>query len=453
VSGIPGAGVDLSAELPLRLVPETYAIDLPQDRPISGELAWRGRLGRVWPLVPLDGHEADGEVDLQFALSGTLGDPRVVGHLDLDQGSYENLDTGTLLKDLSVKVAMDQAQAVNLTVNTTDGAKGKLKVEGALKIAPEEAFPFDITTDFEAFTLVRRDDVTASANGKIRLHGTAERADLVGQVETRRIEIRLIDALPPAVADLGVIEEDGPESEATKTSQEEEAPPFDLGLDLAVAMPAKVYVRGRGLDSEWAGDLKVAGSAAEPRIEGELNLVRGTLALVGKNFRLDSGKVQFAGGESIDPLIDVTATIRLAGQATRPELIMSSVPELPQDEILARVLFDKSASELSTTEALQLAAAVAELTGKGGDSALETARELLGVDVLRLEASEDGSATPSVAAGKYVADNVYVGVKQGATATSSAVEVEVELTPNISVGSEMGQDGTSNVGIQFKWDY
>jgi translocation and assembly module TamB len=148
-----------------------------------------------------------------------------------------------------------------------------------------------------------------------------------------------------------------------------------------------------------------------------------------------------------------TATIRLAGPATQPELIMTSVPELPQDEILARVLFDKSASELSTTEALQLAAAVAELTGGTGDSALDTARELLGVDVLRLESSEDGSATPSVAAGKYVADNVYVGVKQGATTTSSAVEVEIELTPNISVGSEVGQDGNSNVGIQFKWDY
>jgi translocation and assembly module TamB len=462
VSGIPGAGVDLKAELPLRLVPETYAIDLPQDQPISGELAWQGRLGRVWPLVPLDGHEADGEVDLQFALSGTLADPRVLGHLDLAKGSYENLDSGTLLKDLSVKVAMDEAQAVNLTVNTTDGAKGKLNVEGAIKIAPEEAFPFDITTDFNEFTLVRRDDVTASASGKIRVHGTAERADLVGQVETRRIEIRLIDALPPAVADLGVIEEDGPQSEAGKTSPGPEAVPFDLGLDLAVAMPAKVYVRGRGLDSEWAGDLKVAGSAAEPRIEGELNLVRGTLALVGKNFRLDSGKVQFAGGESIDPLIDVaavhkgagfTATIRLAGPATQPELIMTSVPELPQDEILARVLFDKSASELSTTEALQLAAAVAELTGGTGDSALDTARELLGVDVLRLESSEDGSTTPSVAAGKYVADNVYVGVKQGATTTSSAVEVEIELTPNISVGSEVGQDGNNNVGIQFKWDY
>jgi hypothetical protein len=31
--------------------------------------------------------------------------------------------------------------------------------------------------------------------------------------------------------------------------------------------------------------------------------------------------------------------------------------------------------------------------------------------------------------------------------------VEVEVTPNISVKSETGQTGDSNIGVQFKWDY
>ena len=41
------------------------------------------------------------------------------------------------------------------------------------------------------------------------------------------------------------------------------------------------------------------------------------------------------------------------------------MPELPQDEILARVLFNKSTGGLSIGEAAQLASAAAALAAKG----------------------------------------------------------------------------------------
>ena len=72
------------------------------------------------------------------------------------------------------------------------------------------------------------------------------------------------------------------------------------------------------------------------------------------------------------------------------------------------------------------------------------------MDVLKVEGGDGGAA---VSAGKYLRKDVYVGVKQGTTADSGAVEVEVEVTPNISIESEVGQTGDSNVGIKFKWDY
>jgi len=129
---------------------------------------------------------------------------------------------------------------------------------------------------------------------------------------------------------------------------------------------------------------------------------------------------------------------------------------LPEDEVISQVLFGKSTSQLSAGEAAQLAASVAELTGQAGGagSILGRVRASLGVDVLRLESEDSsGASAPGVAAGKYITEDVYVGAKQGTETDSGTAEVEVELTPNISIGSEVGQQGQSEVGIKFKWDY
>jgi translocation and assembly module TamB len=137
-------------------------------------------------------------------------------------------------------------------------------------------------------------------------------------------------------------------------------------------------------------------------------------------------------------------------------LEISSVPELPQDEIVSRMLFHKNTSQLSTGEAVHLAAAVATLSGNDGGAGgiLDATRHTLGIDVLRIESTGSGEdEAPAVSAGKYVTEDVYVGVEQGTASDSGSVGVEVELTPNISVESGVGQTGESNVGIKFKWDY
>src|SRR3546814_4448639 len=63
---------------------------------------------------------------------------------------------------------------------------------------------------------------------------------------------------------------------------------------------------------------------------------------------------------------------------------------------------------------------------------------------LRVGDAEDGA--PTVQAGKYIAKDVFVGVEQGAAAGTSAVSVEAEVFPNVSVQSKVKPDGESTVG-------
>ena len=75
-------------------------------------------------------------------------------------------------------------------------------------------------------------------------------------------------------------------------------------------------------------------------------------------------------------------------------------------------------------------------------------------DVLRVETvgSQDDEQ-PGLSAGKYVTDEVFIDLKQGIEADSGSIGIEIEVTPNVSIESDIGQTGESNVGIKFKWDY
>jgi translocation and assembly module TamB len=146
------------------------------------------------------------------------------------------------------------------------------------------------------------------------------------------------------------------------------------------------------------------------------------------------------------------------------------------------VLFGKEFSRLSRFEALQVANSVWQLANIGGGiDPLTSMRTSLGIDMLRVgsinpEASANRSvsgapgadavgggspgggnggnsaSTPTVEAGKYINDAIYVAVEQGTDADSTGVRVEVELRPNLTLQGKT-TTRSSEVGLGWKRDY
>lgn len=454
----------LAAELPLRIRADDLAPELPSDQPIEGRLTWKGEAARLLAFMPLADHRFEGSGDIALALQGTLAAPRLDGRIALAGGEYESLETGALLKDLELRVELRDESARLARFSATDGGAGAISAQGRLAFAAEAGFPYELSAEIENFHLARRDDVTASVSGQVRLEGDAQAGRLSGALVTDRVEIGVIGALPPEVVALDVVEENGRVGTATaaETTTRRRAP-YDLALALTLEMPQEVFVRGRGLDSEWSGSLGIRGTAGAPLVSGEAVLVRGRLSVVGKPFDLVSGVIRLP--KDAEPELDVvarhetgelTVTAKVTGALSQPEIALSSEPALPPDEMVSRVLFNKGVANLTAIEAAQLATALPELTGRGagGLDVLGLARRMLGVDVLQIETVEgEKGPSPAVSAGKYVTEKVFLGVKQGATPESGAVGVEVELTPNISVESEVTRSGASKSGLKFKLDY
>ena len=151
--------------------------------------------------------------------------------------------------------------------------------------------------------------------------------------------------------------------------------PSNWRLDINLEAPDRLYVSGMGLESEWGAKLHISGTTDAPVIAGQMNLVRGTLGFAGRSFELEQGRLSFDGGPMGNPTIRVSAAsdvdgvtvrVNVNGTGYNPQITFTSTPALPQDEVMARILFGNSIGELSAIQAVQLAASLNSLSGGGG---------------------------------------------------------------------------------------
>src|SRR3546814_16903965 len=104
---------------------------------------------------------------------------------------------------------------------------------------------------------------------------------------------------------------------------------------------------------------------------------------------------------------DVTAGIAVGGTAQRPDIAFVSTPTLPQDEILARILFGDNVANLSATQAIQLAAALNGLRGGGGGlNTMGKMQNASGVDRFGIVGSAEATDRKSVGTGRRVSVRV-----------------------------------------------
>ena len=459
ISAGPGTAFDITAALPLKLRLKPFELDVSRTAQLEASLTGGADLASAARMAGNEGLRAKGRLQAGFSVSGSIGAPVVSGKASIAGGEVLYASTGTLLKDIALDM---EATGDSITIrqfSARDSLGMPLTLSGQADLAPGRQLPFQATLAMDRFSPVRSDQATSSLTGDITLTGNASGAQVKGAFTVGPTEVNLPAGVPPEATPIEVQMGRQPPG-APKAPP---APPaYPVALDLAIHAPGRVFVRGMGLDSVWAGDVYVKGTAAQPVVEGGLRIVRGQMDFFGKIFKLVRGDVHFYGGSPPAPVMDVeahapagdaTAVLTLSGPAMAPALQISSTPEMPRDEVLARVLFGKGVAGLTPPQALQLASAVASMAGIGGGlDVLGKTRRMAGLDYLGYKSSE-GSAQGSVAAGKYLADGVYVEASQEIGGKAPAVSVQIDVTKNITVESKVGVDTKTEVEVNWKYDY
>jgi translocation and assembly module TamB len=426
-----------------------------------------GPADALFSFAGLSDQRLSGPLGVAADFSCKLSQPCLAGVVRGKGLTYANTAYGTRLTsmELSGRFTGNRLQIDQLVAQAGGGT---VRGNGYINLAADSGYPANIELTLNGAELADSSALSATASGTVRLVKAANQSPtLSGTVRLPETRYQIIRQGSARVPELTGVRFKPPRGRPRVTGDAAPAAGAagfgNVALDLNIVAPGQLYVTGMGLESEWRADLHVTGTGQAPRISGEVDLVRGTLGFAGRSFDLREGTVRFIGGGTGDAVITLRAeetiegvavAINVGGSVTDPQITFSSTPGLPQDEILSRILFGSSIGNLSAIQAVQLAASLNSLRGSGGGlNPLGKLRSASGIDRLRILGADDATGRgTSLAAGKYISDDIYLEVVTDARGFT-ATQLEVALSESLSILSQAGGSNTTNVNLRYRKDY
>jgi translocation and assembly module TamB len=434
--------------------------------PVSGGIRYLGPADALFSLAGLADQSLRGPLALAADLRCRVSDPCLQGIVRGKGLEYRNLTYGTRLTDmaLSGRFTGERLEIQQLSAQAGDGT---VTGSGYVSLAASRGYPANFDLRLNEAQLASSEDLRVTASGNLQLVKAANRQPVLsGTIRLPSTRYRLVQQGAAQVPTLTGVRFKPPRGRQRVTGEPEPSATTafgDIALDLDVVAPNELYVSGMGLESEWRADLDVTGTATNPRIAGQVRLIRGTLGFAGRSFELTSGQIRFLGGEGSNATIalsaeetieDVEVAINVTGRVDNPRISFSSTPGLPQDEIVSRILFGNSVGSLSTIQAVQLAASLNSLRGSGGGlNPLGKLRSATGFDRLRVLGADDAEGRgTALAAGKYITNDVYLEIVTDARGFT-ATQLEVALSRSLSVLSQAGGTSGTKVNVRYRKTY
>jgi translocation and assembly module TamB len=430
--------------------------------PLAGGIRYNGPADVPMSFANMPGHQLTGPIGIAADFSGRAQNPQFTGVVRANTLVYVNETYGTRITNLAVNGRFSAAQLDIVSLSGRAG-NGTVNGRGSIGLASSAGFPIDMRLEFQNARLARGDDLGAVATGSLAIVNNRSGASITGELELGEVRYQIVRQAAAEVPQLAGVRRRGEPLRPPNEQSADTGVPSIWRLDIGLDADNRVYVSGMGMESEWQARLRVQGTTATPAIAGQVELIRGTLSLAGRRFRLDSGRATFTGDRPPNPQIDLVATsdienvevgINVSGRANNPQIAFTSSPGLPQDEIVARILFGSSVTQISALQAVQLAASLNSLRGSGGGlNPLGRLRSATGIDRLRLiDADTATGHGTAVAAGMYISDDIYVEIitdAKGFTAT----QLEISLSRTLSLLSQFGSNSGTSVNLRYNRDY
>ncbi len=453
VANTAGSKAHINLTLPAESSTSALRIAVNRTRPMAGRFEIDGEIRPLWDLVLGGGRSLSGHVRAAGSVIGSLADPRFIGRASLENGRFQDSDTGLKLEGVMLTAALQDNSIDISRFSGRDNGRGAVAGSGRISLFREGKSNFQI--DLRGFRLIDNDIGVATATGVIKVVRAADgKVQLSGDLNIDRAQIAPNPPVPSGVVPMDVVERHKPvDLNAPAIVVARESP---VNLDIKLKAPGGVFIKGRGLNVELSLDAKVSGTTNEPQLSGVAHVVRGDYDFAGRRFQFDDRGVVYLGSTPETIRLDLTATredpsltavIKITGTAAKPTVALSSTPVLPKDEVLSQVLFGASASQLSGLQAAQLASALSGLAGGGGFDIIGGLRNFAHLD--RLAVSGDATSGTSVSGGKYLTDKVYLEISGGGREGPGA-QVEWRVRRHLAIISRVTSQGDSQISVRWR---
>jgi autotransporter translocation and assembly factor TamB len=225
-------------------------------------------------------------------------------------------------------------------------AGGSFQAEGALEIAGGKPGNLDLRLRGDHLLVLRNDLLILRANADLRLLGTWENAALSGTVgAVDSIFYRDIELLPigspfttPAAARVPTFDVVRPPTAAVVPE------PFrNWGLNVQVRTQDPLLIRGNFATGEITGGIAIGGTLGAPSPNGTIRIKDFRAALPFSTLSVPSGTATFTPATGFDPMLEIRGTaeprpyrvtLYAYGRSSDPQLILTSTPPLPENEIM-----------------------------------------------------------------------------------------------------------------------
>ncbi|MEA3053685.1 MAG: translocation and assembly module TamB [Sphingomonadales bacterium] len=433
--------------------------------PLAGGIRYNGPAEVLWSLGGIAGMQLSGPIGVAADFSGRVQSPQLTGIVRANNLTFVHETYGTRISQLALQGRFTSSE-LQITQLSGRAGRGTISGTGSVGFAAAAGYPMDIRLKLDQAQLARSDNIGATLTGDLAItNSRANGALIAGDLTLPEVRYQIIRQGAAQVVELAGVRRKGePLPTVNAATQQADAAPSIWKLDLKLRADNRLFIAGMGLESEWSADLRVQGTTATPSILGEADLIRGTYSFSGQRFDVTRGHIAFTGDRPPNPRIDivasadikdVTVNIVVSGSANNPQIAFTSSPALPQDEIMARILFGGSVTEISAIQAIQLASSLNSLRGGGGGlNPLGKLRSAGGFDRLRILGADDttGRGT-AIAAGFYLSDDIYLEIitdARGFTAT----QIEIALSKALSILSQVGTTGSgNNVNVRYRKQY
>ncbi len=339
--------------------------DLIKSSKIDGELTLpEVDISRFSGLLP-EGKSVEGVFSGTVDLAGTVGDPIVDGQVQLDNvGVTLDIPGVADLKGLDMVVDADLKQ-IKVKGDLADMAGGSLAIDGDISLENEGKLGLGqirVGLRGTGLPVMRNDFIIVRANADLNISGTMERATISG-------ELGVIDSI--FYKDIELIPIGAPflePSAASLPKVDTSADPFDAvpqafkswPVNLVVKTIDPILIRGNIGSGNVEVGMRIEGTLGNPQPNGKVRINELQASLPFTTLEVQQGELVFTPQTGFDPLLEIRAIAEprpyrvsafAYGQLSDPELVLTSQPPLPENEIMTLLATGTTTEGLEDSQA------------------------------------------------------------------------------------------------------
>ncbi len=352
----------LKAAMPFRPAAWAENPGLVKEEPVEARADLsRLDLSRFTSLVPA-AEQMTGSVTGNILVSGKAGKPVLKGGVDLTNASLRFINERfPAISGVSgrVDLALDRIVLKNLKSTI---AGGTLQGEGSVVVSNGKLGEVDLRLRGNHLPLVRNDFLILRTNANLRVQGTLERSVVSGTVGTvDSIFYRDIELLPIGVPFTGPSAAAVPKIDPPRNRTSAIPAPFrNWGLDLTVRTDEPFIIRGNLADGDITGKIRIRGTMGAPAPDGSVRIRDFRAELPFSTLSIPSGTATFTPATGFDPILEIRGTaeprpyrvtVFAYGRASDPQLVLTSNPPLPENEIMTLLATGTTTSGLEDPQA------------------------------------------------------------------------------------------------------